>query len=256
MTRTTITNEVELPPMVVMTCDKSDWTLDGFFYLLKKYCQPLPEVIIYGYRKPQLKTEVGAWFVRIGDFATYPPNRWSDSLLIVLDDLAVRGHTHFWLMLDDYWIVRHVDTLGIHHLYRYMRRSDDIIKIDLCSDRLYAYSGEPYLYNRNNYDHCHHMDLIQSITGSPYHLSFWGGIWNRELLRRFIIPGERAQEIEIAGSTRLSQHAQIKVLGTRQIPLLHTNILQGGKPPNYLLPLPIQHDVLGEMSGMGYVRNK
>lgn len=247
---------VSPPPLVVMTCDKSDWTLDGFFTQLRRYCNPYPsEILVYGYRKPNLKTRnLGAQFVSLGDFENYPPEKWSDSLLLVMADLAARGGSVFWLMLDDYWIVRQVNIEGISMLGQLIQARPDILKIDLVSDRLFANGGTSYLYNKNTAFHWGYFDMIESLPESPYHMSFWGGLWRIDQLRKIIVPGEKAQEVEVAGSTRLSREPEIKVYGTRQIPLLHTNILQGGKPPNYKEPLEIQGDDLVDLKGAGLLQ--
>ncbi len=55
-------------------------------------------------------------------------------------------------------------------------------------------------------------------------MSLWAGIWNREQLKRVLVAGETAQEIEIAGTRRVTDDQL--VLGTRQAPLLHGNIYQ------------------------------
>lgn len=248
--------DLRLPPLVVMTCDKSDWALDGFFHQLRRHCTPYPpEIIVYGYRRPPLQTSnIGAQFVSIGNFADYPAERWSDSFLWVLDDLERRSYQTFWLMLDDYWLVRGADMNGVSVLHDLMMYRNDVLKIDLVSDRLFANGGTPYLYNKNTAFHWGHFDMIESIPESPYHMSLWGGLWKIDLLRRIIVPGERAQEIEIAGSTRLSQIPQIKVYGTRQIPVLHTNVLQGGKPPNYKEPLEIYEADMTSLKGLGLLR--
>jgi hypothetical protein len=248
--------DLTMPPLVVMTCDKSSWTLDGFFAQLRRYCEPYPtDIVVYGYSKPDLRTRnLGAKFVSIGEFEDYPPEKWSDSFIWVLGDLAATGVDTFWLMLDDYWITRHVNMQGVMLLNDLIRKSPDILKIDLVSDRLFAHGGTPYLYNKNTAFHWYYFDMIESLPDSPYHMSLWGGLWRTDLLRQVIIPGERAQEIEIAGSGRLSQIPEIKVYGTRQIPVLHTNILQGGKPPNYDEPLPISQYDLTALKGMGVLR--
>jgi hypothetical protein len=137
-------------------------------------------------------------------------------------------------MLDDQWIIREVNTWAVTNLFMYANDHPNVLKIDLATDRLYANAGQAYLYGANTYDRVSYLDLIRSDRHSPYHMSLWGGIWSVDNLLGVLVPGETAQEIETEGTTRLSEREDLLVLGTRQAPCLHTNILRGGSAtPEY-----------------------
>lgn len=211
---------------IVMTSDRPLNPLRGFFHLWQKYYGLNGDVgIVCGFTKPDYPLPDGFRFVSTGKQEDFPPARWSERLLTVLDDIA---DEIFILMLDDYWLTRTVDTRALRMLYDYMRQFTNVLKIDLSDERLYANSGSKYLWGYGTYDNVGYLDLIKSDSSSEYHMSLWGGMWRRDLLRRFIVRGETAQQIELAGTKRLSAVGdEILVLGTRQAPLRHINAIQG-----------------------------
>lgn len=237
--------------IIVMTSDKSqNLVLPGFAYLFNKYWSHEQPVTICGFTNPKIGLPKNFIFESIGEFKEFPANRWSDAFKRVLDNIA---EEHFLLLLDDYWLVRDVDIRGMKILFDYAKQFKNVIKMDVTRDRLYADPGK-YSYDFNTYGSAGHLDLIQSDTGKPYHMSLWGGIWSRENLYRVLIPGETAQQIELEGTPRLSSFGnELLVLGTRQGPLIHGNILQSSK--NY----PVYSDggwaiappVLSEMREQG-----
>lgn len=206
--------------------------LSPFMYLFDKYAggsfgSPF-EIVVCGFSKPTYHLEIQTDFYSIGDFADWPASRWSDQLMKILDDVADR---QFILMLEDYWLVRQVDTCAVRMLFDYAKQFKNVLKIDLATDRLYINGGANFLYGKNTYDHVGYLDLVKSPPRTPYQMSLWGGIWNQDQLRKVLIPGETAQDIEIAGTSRVTDDQL--VLGTRQAPLLHGNIYQSrnnGKP--------------------------
>lgn len=226
-------------PVVVMTSPVSNWTLGGLFWTIEKYAPELSDITVFGYeeltqRIDDVLRSRASWH-RIGDFADYPKKKWSDSFIYVLEYMLSLGKKHFMFMMDDFWLVRRVDARGISLLYDGIRRNNNVLKIDLAADRLYASGGAPYLYGRNTIAREGHIDLIASNPKSAYHMSLWVGLFNAELLlEHVLVPGETAQEIEIAGTARLSEVKGVDVLGTRQAPVLCTNVLRSGhEGPEY-----------------------
>ena len=211
--------------VIVMTSDKNSYTLKGFFHLWQKYYKAQCIGIVMGFSKDGLELPSDFRFISQGNQDDYPRERWSERLRDVLDNVADEV---FILLLDDYWLVRQVDLVGVKMIYDYMFQFQNVIKVDLATDRLYADGGTKYLYGYNTYNTLGHLDLIKSNFRSPYHMSLWGGMWSRNLLKRFIVPGESAQQIELNGTPRLAAVGdEVLVLGTRQAPLLHINALQG-----------------------------
>lgn len=227
--------------VIVMTSDLYyDRCLTPFMYLWSKFFtgyipndwviprQPNLDLVFCGFSEPsQDLSQFDPWrFYSIGEYKDYPATKWSDGLLHVLDNVAEEV---FILLLEDYWLTRPVDVRGVIYLYRYAVQFENVLKIDLAFDRLYIHAGTPFLYGRGDYNYVGHMDLINSPAGTPYQLSLWGGIWRRDVMRRFVIPGERAQELEIAGTGRITDDDGVLVLGTRQAPIRHGNIYRSGR---------------------------
>lgn len=222
--------------VIVMTSDSYLHSLKPFAYLFNKYWGyrggEIQEVIVCGFTKPPFELHENFIFHSIGKYEDYPADKWSDALIKVLDNVA---EEQFVLMLEDYWITRAVDHFAVRMLADYCKQFKNVLKICLSTDRLYINGGSNFLYGANTYNHVGYVDLIKSPPGTMYQMSLWGGLWNRDVMRKFIIPGERAQEIEMRGTNRVNELGDsFLVLGTRQAPVLHGNIYQSGKVgPSY-----------------------
>lgn len=214
-----------------MTSDLCNHTLDGFFHQWKKYYDGEHIGVVVGFSKPDCDMPDNFRFISQGKQEDFPRSRWSWRLNDVLDNVA---DDIFMLLLDDYWLIRQVDTKAIMMIRDYMEQFQNVIKFDLATERLFSTNAETppggynkFYQNRNTYGRLGHLDLIKSDPDSGYHMSLWGGMWRKALLKEMLVPGESAQEIEINGTHRLSQRPDLLVLGTRQGPLLHINALQG-----------------------------
>lgn len=199
-----------------MTSDiQQSKVLPAYFHLWNKYFNGLPHSrIVCGFTH----FPCDARFYSIGKFEDYPANKWSDALLNVLDNVA---DEIFILMLDDYWLIRQVNTRAIQMISDYMHQFKNVIKFDLAYDRLGAWGADLH------YDTLGYLDLVKSNHQSQYHMSLWGGMWRRDLLKEVLVSGETAQQIELNGTHRLAQRGdEVLVLGTRQAPLLHANVIQ------------------------------
>lgn len=203
---------------IIMTSDNKHNILKGFFHQWHKYFNSdwETDIVICGFTP--IETEYS--FYSIGKYEDYPAHNWSDAFIKVLDNVA---EDVFLLLLDDYWLVRQVDTTALRMMYYYMFQFQNVIKFDVAYERLFAW-GATLDYNTLGY-----LDLVKSNHQSQYHMSLWGGLWRRDLMREIIIPGESAQQIELNGTGRLAQRGdEILVLGTRQCPLRHANVIQAG----------------------------
>lgn len=228
--------------IIILTSEKSYHCLNPFMWLFDKYFlhgnrayRGMFDMVVCAFRKPMgVAYDSYGWrWHTIGEQSDYPINRWSDKLHHVLENVA---NEQFILMLEDYWIYRHVDLNAINLLYGYMRRRPEILKIDLAFDRLYVDGHSPYMYGRNTAVNVSYLDLVESPPGAEYQMSLWGGIWNRDMMKRFLVPGEKAQEVEIFGTPRVNAaYSETAVYGTRQGPLLHTNVYSSGRgsEPDY-----------------------
>jgi hypothetical protein len=100
---------------------------------------------------------------------------------------------------------------------------------------------------------CVYLDLIKSMPGSPYHMSLMAGLWNRDLLKKVLIPDETPWDIEISGTVRVSRYDNdILVLGTRQWPMRHTLAFRGGDHQKLLLHELNSKDV-EQLRELGYI---
>lgn len=212
--------------VIVVASEKMYKCLSPFMYLWRKYvnfdhvtCDI--DLVICGFAPVDYYAADLTDFISLGSQADWPVSRWSEKLMKILDDIA---EDQFILMLEDYWLTRPVDMKAVKMLFDYAAQFENVLKIDLGFDRLYINGGENFLYGANTYDNVGYLDLIKSPPGTPYQMSLWGGIWNREQLRKVLVPGETPQDIEIAGTRRVTDDQL--VLGTRQAPLLHGNIYQ------------------------------
>lgn len=238
--------------VIVMTSDNQYNLIPGYCYLWHKYFGlSNVETVFCGFT-PTTTPDLTS-FYSIGNFDDYPPHHWSDALIKVLDNIA---DDVFMLTLSDYWLTRYSDTFAVKMCYDYLRQFKYVLKMDLTTDRLYAEGGSKYLFGYNTYDTLGYLDLIKSSPGSPYHLSLWGGFWRRDLLRKVLVPGETAQQIELNGTSRLSQFGdEMLVLGTRQSPLRHANVIQGGKwNQDAMVGLPsLKDNDRRELEELGYL---
>lgn len=210
----------------VTTCDSYLVALRPFAYLFNKYWGEDQEVVVGGFSHPDFNLPKNFKFHSIGKQEDYPINKWSNALYKMMNDL---GDEIFVLMLEDYWITRQVDRKAINILYSYMVQYKDVIKIDLCTDRLYAHGADL------KYDTVAYLDLIKSMPGSPYHMSLMTGMWRAENMKKVLIPNESPWDVELVGTTRLSHLSELRVMGTKQSPVKHTLAFRGGTSSNLLL---------------------
>lgn len=170
-----------------------------------------------GFAKPDFKLPAHFEFISVGDMKDYPINKWTDALggyLASIEDPV------FALMLEDYILTRPVNSEALRILYDYMLQFQYVMKIDLCTDRLYAYGADL------EYGSVHYLDLIKSMPGSPYHMSLWPGLFNRKHFLEIIEPNWSPHDVELQGTPKLSHRSELVVLGTKQSPVKITNLVR------------------------------
>ena len=244
--------------LILMTSDNYHKCLNPYLYLFDKYAGlDNFNVTICGFTYDEIaKDACSRWdvpFYSIGEYADYPVNKWSDAFWNVLNNIAKET---FIFALEDYWLFRPVDVNGMKMLFDYAGQFRNVLKIDLAFDRLYINGGSTFNYGESDYDNCGYLDLLKSPPHTPYNMSLWGGIWNREQMKRFIVPGEKAQEIELFGSGRVDQSNDVLVLGTRQAPMRHSNIYQSrhnGNPVYFDSGWRIKEVDLEHMRDVGWI---
>lgn len=232
----------------IKTADKFRWSLRITIHYLEKYWPEHPPVFLCGYEAPDFPLPADYIWHSLGSNADYPAARWSDATLKGLD--AFGDDLLIWLM-DDFWLLRPVDDAGVRLLFNLMRENTMLARVDLSTDRLYA-AGVIDVGKLG------HLDLIANRLPVAYHLSFQAGIWRREALRQYLVPGENPQQTEINGTSRMLA-AGANVWGTRQAPLRYLIAVQGGKlaldggyqKPHAYLP----EAEISELRALGYLVN-
>lgn len=230
--------------VIVTTSDKYLHALRPFAHLFNKYWGDDTDVIVGGFSEPSFELPSNFTFHSIGKQEDYPVDKWSDAVIKLLHSI---DDDIFVLMLEDYWISRPVNRDAIRMLGDYMRQFRNVLKMDLCMERLYA-------GGMTDYNHCGYIDLIRSDPGSQYHMSLLTGIWNKDLLLRFLIPGETPWQVELEGTPRVRAAAgEVLVLGTRQAPVRHILAHRRGDPSELLVDGLAPSDVQA-MAELGYFK--
>lgn len=235
--------------ILIPTSDKSMYALRGFAYLWTKHNYNMSGhmVDVFGYSPLPFELPRNFKYTSIGQFKDYPAERWSDGfyqMLHMSDDPLVL------IMMDDYWLIREVDTKAISLAQTFMIANPNIFRFDLSSDRMYASGVE-------NCGWMEHYDLIKSNPTIPYHFSLQAGIFRREMLKQLVVPNESPWVFEMRGTTRLAEHPEWQVIGTQQTPMKYLIAIQGGKlaiDGGYQVPrLQVNQQDIDEIRKLGYL---
>jgi len=196
--------------IVVPVYNKRHWALQPFSILFNKYWGGSIDVMCYSIPNMQLPSNFHLMSVDPVDF---PRDKWVDGLLLYLKNISDKAVV---IMLEDYWLIRKVDADGVSKLAGIIE--DNILRIDLTTDRLYAGGVKDVGY-------VGHYDIIEA-PGSQYQMSLQAGIWNRELLievlEKLPIKNHSAWDVELDG-TNIVNSGNYRVFGTRQYPVRYIN---------------------------------
>lgn len=230
--------------VLIFTSDKYLPALRPMGYLFNKYWSAAQKATVVGFARPQFELPLNFEFHSLGDMVQYPFNKWSNALI---DYLEVHNDmSHFVLLLEDYWPIRPVNLSAIRMLYDYALQFRNVLKIDLAADRLYA-------MGMKDYNNCGYLDLVVSDYNSPYHMSLMPGIWNRELMLRFLVRNESPHDIEIYGTSRVAAaRDEVLVLGTRQWPFRNTLAHRNGDATKLNVSELSKSDLLA-LTELGYI---
>lgn len=179
----------------VMTSDHHIPALRPYAHLFNKYWSSSQQVIVCGFKPPDFDLPENFTFFSLGSMDNYPINKWTNSLIDLLNHFPVNDI--FYLALEDYWLTSHVSEYAITSLTDFMRQYQDIIKMDMRTDR--RHSRDPIKdFHRNK---CGSIPLVKSNVGSPYHFSLMGGLWNRDRMLEVLAPNEDPWQTETGGRT-------------------------------------------------------
>lgn len=226
--------------VVVLTCDKYLWCLRPFAYLFNVYWSALQEVIVVGYARPAFVLPDNFSFFSVAP-ASYPPERWSDGLLVFLQQFP---EPCFTLMLEDYWLIRGVDHGAVASLDGYLEAHQNVLRVDLTGDRLYSTRA-------TDLECWGHLDLIETPADAPYQLSLQAGVWNRRRLLQILQPGQSPWGFEIQDHRELLLSRGLRVLGTRQMPVRYVNGVGSGHGAKYTEGIPAEH--LQRLESLGWL---
>jgi hypothetical protein len=233
--------------VVVLTSDKYLPALRVFAWLFNKYWSPKQEVVVGGFTPPDFDLPANFTFHSIGHFADYPVDKWSNGVIKLLQELPDDVIT---LMLEDYWLIRPVNTEAVRIAADYAQQFGYVLRIDLTTDRLFA-GGPHYPSDIPDYGFAGYLDLFRK-PDTPYEMSLIAGVWRKDNLLSVLVPGESPWDVEIAGTTRVNERKDLLVLGTRQWPVRHILGLRNGNHGDYLLD-GLSSDDVTELRRLGYL---
>ena len=230
-------------PIFVLTSDKYLAALRPFAYLLNKYWQPNPTVIVGGFTPPEFALPINFKFHSIGKFEDYPVDRWSNS---VIRFLLEQPHDIYVFMLEDYWVTHPVNDSVVQVAVDYMRQFEYVARFDLTGDRLHSGFAK-------DYGKAGEVDLIVSDPESQYHCSLMAGVWRRSHMLKILVESETPWQTELNGTPRLrALKDNLIVLGTKQWPVHHTLAMRKGSHEDLHLKEIAKEDV-EEMRRLGYL---
>ena len=222
--------------ILIPTCNHYLPSLLPLAHLLHKYWPNPPGVVVGGFDPPTFPLPGNFTFISLGKQEDYPVGKWSDQLIKLVT--AVDDEV-FILQLEDMWPIKPVDATAVKILYDYMVQFRYVARMDLTSDRQFAWGAE-------DYGEVAHLQLVKSHPDSQYHLSCMPCIWNRRHFLNAMREGESPWDVELKGTPRLSktskQHGTL-VLGTKSCPYSVTLAFRGGDAGKLVGEIPFE---LGE----------
>ncbi len=207
--------------VLVVTSARYLWALRPFAYLFNIYWSDSQPVIVVSDARPDFALPPNFEVRIIGNGKPIPAERWTDGLIEALEWL---DDTHTVIMLEDYWLVRRVDALGVSYLVNFMAQITQaaVLRMDLTADR--QYNGYA-----KNVGYLGHYDLVETPGESEYQMSLQAGIWNVNLLLGLLKPGMSPWDVELQLSPLLHDREDLRVLGTRQCPIRYINAFKSGQ---------------------------
>jgi hypothetical protein len=214
------------------------WALKPFTYLFRTYWSAQQPIEVLCETKPSFRLPENFTFhqIRVPPTGKWPKEKWTNGFIPYLSQLQT---DYLIIFLEDYWLNRTADVVGIGTLLDYMKLNRNILRVDLTQDRLYA-TGPQYPINDPDYGHWGHYDLINR-KGEQYEMSLQVGIWNRKLLLDVLKDDWSPWQVELEGTNIVNEKDDMIVLGTRQNPVRYTNGLKNEATNVNLKDIPEEH---------------
>ncbi len=207
--------------VLVVTSARYLWALRPFAYLFNIYWSQSQPVTVVSDARPGFALPNNFEYHVVNDGKLLPKERWTDGLIEALEWV---DQSHVVLLLEDYWLVRMVDRLGVAYLADFMAQTgqENILRMDLTADR--QYNG-----HAKDVGYLGQYDLVETPNDSEYQMSLQAGIWNVNHLLGLLEPGKSPWQVELETGDTLQAKPQLRVLGTRQCPMRYINAFKSGK---------------------------
>lgn len=216
-----------MPEVCVLTSDKHAWALRPFAHQFQKYwpsTMSYESIKIFGFSPPPYPLpDTDFEFISLGRMADYPANFWTKGLEAALEKIQ---HDIVLLLLEDYWMVRRINRDAIRLLEEYMYSHEDVLSINVTSDKIYQKEAEEHGYYED-------FDLIKSLPSAPYHLNIQAALWNRHHLLAILkgLPEPMSPwRFETMGTHVDQTYPNLLLLGTRQPAMRYVIGIRNGKP--------------------------
>ncbi len=200
--------------ILITSYSKTYWCLQPFAYLFNKYWGEVPATILHYSEIPySLPDNFNFFSPSVND---YPKHKWADAVIKYLESVEDDAIV---LLLEDYWLTRRVNLELINILSSLIENNENVLRVDLTTDRLYAGGVQDVGY-------VEWVDLVEA-RNSQYQMSLQAGIWHRENLLKILNmlkPERRSSwDVELEGTSIVNGGLDMRVYGTRQYPVRYEN---------------------------------
>jgi hypothetical protein len=199
--------------ILVNSCDKYADLWPVFFALFWRYWPDCPYPVYLGsnsleYNHPRVR------MITVG-----PDRSWAETTRKMLE--AIPSPYVLWF-LDDFFLVKRVDTEAVRGLVEEMKELDaNYLRLRPAPPAKAEVPGHPF--------------LRMIVPGAEYRCSLGIALWRRRIFLKLLKDGETAWEMEKAGSER--SETLDGFYTTRETVIERTNGLEAGKWLRYNLPL-------------------
>jgi len=219
-------------PIYLLTNRNHHWLVPGFIHLFRTFWNNKQPVTIASYGDKDAILErwmPDNWAYHKIANQNYPANQWSNGLKQLLTKMK---NEFFVLFLEDYWLNAAVNVPLVHDLFEYcsgLEERDSLLRMDLTADRV-SQRRRPRHWSRIGENQS--TEIVLSVHGTKYQMSFQCGIWQRNNLLSVLRIGESPWDAELRGTDRLNYETQFRhliVLGTNSHPVKYRPVYRTGR---------------------------
>ena len=187
----------------IYTCDKNLFLLDTTITMVNKYFNPNPEIIILGFKNPNLKHH-NVKFVSLGE--TQDVNKWSMYLYKYFKEI---NDDYVLTLFENMFPIDHVNVDGIKTIIKYMQDNKNIGVCTLCNQPGFGRDkNEEIIIDNNNL-------FLYKIPKKPSFkkLNLQVNLWNRKYFLKYLSHSVNPWNFEIELS-KLAQNDNYYTLST------------------------------------------